>query len=59
MHREGHLETSEAGISLSCLKKSREAKAYDGVSEKEGGRRWSQTGICEESHSAIWLTFNE
>lgn len=44
---------------MSCLKKSREAKAYDRVSEKEGGRRWIQMGSCEESHSAIWLTFNE
>lgn len=25
---------------MSCLKKSREAKAYDRVSEKEGGFRW-------------------
>ena len=59
MHREGHLETSGAGVSLSCLKKSREAKVCNGVSEKESGRRWIQMGSCEESHSAIWLTFNE
>ena len=35
MHREGHLEASESGLSLSCWKRSREAKVCDGVSEKE------------------------
>ena len=31
VHREGHLEASESGISLSCWKRSREAKVCDGV----------------------------
>lgn len=59
MHREGHLETSGWAKFVVLEEKSREAKACDGVSEKKVEGGWIQMGSCEESHSAIWLTFNE